>query len=56
MRVRDDGRSARGKRLVIEAVARDQADISLEVYTAHERGGLLEDVLGRRVDVLGVSA
>ena len=56
VRVRDDGRSTRGKRLVIEAVARDQADISLEVYTAHERGGLLEDVLGRRVDVLGVSA
>jgi exopolyphosphatase/guanosine-5'-triphosphate,3'-diphosphate pyrophosphatase len=53
VRVRDTGRA---KRVVVEAVARDQADISLEVYTAHERSGLLEDVLARRVDVLGVTA
>jgi exopolyphosphatase/guanosine-5'-triphosphate,3'-diphosphate pyrophosphatase len=53
VRVRSGGR---GARVVVEAVARAQADISLEVYTAHERSGLLEDVLGRRVDLLGVSA
>ena len=48
--------SGRGKRLIIEAVSRDRADISLEVYTAHERSGLLETVLGCRVDVLAVGA
>lgn len=56
-----DGRVAglrverRAKRLLVEAVARDHADISLDVYTAHERSGLLEQVLGTRVDVLAVT-
>jgi exopolyphosphatase / guanosine-5'-triphosphate,3'-diphosphate pyrophosphatase len=42
-------------RLVIEAVTGLGADISLEVYTAHERSGLLASVLGLQVDVVGVS-
>jgi hypothetical protein len=47
--------AARGRRLLIEAVAREGADISLEVYIAHERSALLESVLERRVDVLAVT-
>ena len=46
--------TARSNRLLIEAIARNGTDISLEVYTAHERSGLLEEVLRRRVDVLAV--
>jgi exopolyphosphatase/guanosine-5'-triphosphate,3'-diphosphate pyrophosphatase len=46
----------RGRRLVLEAVAREGVDIGLEVFTAHERGALLEEVLGRRVDVVAVTA
>jgi exopolyphosphatase/guanosine-5'-triphosphate,3'-diphosphate pyrophosphatase len=42
------------KRLVIEAIAQPGLDIGLEVYTAHERSGLLEQVLAMRVDVIGV--
>ncbi|MBI5087760.1 MAG: exopolyphosphatase, partial [Actinobacteria bacterium] len=45
----------RRQRLLIEAIARPGADISLEVYTAHERSTLLEQVLGLRVDVLAVT-
>jgi exopolyphosphatase/guanosine-5'-triphosphate,3'-diphosphate pyrophosphatase len=47
--------TVRGKTLMIEAIADPGADISLDVYTAHERSGLLEDVLGKRVDVLPVT-
>src|SRR3954451_16050760 len=43
-RVRDDA-------LVIEAVGRPGADLSLEAYSARERRALLEDVLGRRVRI-----
>ena len=39
----------------IEAIAQPGMDIGLEVYTAHERSGLLEQVLAMRVDVIGVS-
>ncbi len=35
-----------GKRLVVEAVAVPGTDVSLEVWTAHERSGLLAEVLG----------
>ncbi|MCU1360735.1 MAG: exopolyphosphatase, partial [Ilumatobacteraceae bacterium] len=42
------------KRVLIEAIAQSGTDISLEVYTAHERSALLEDVLKRRVDLLAV--
>ena len=45
----------RGKRLLIEAVHAADVDVSLEVYTAHDRAGLLEQVLGVRVDVLAVT-
>ena len=40
------------KTLVIEAVPRDGADLSLELYTAAERKELLEEVLGRPVVVV----
>ncbi|MGD9995393.1 MAG: Ppx/GppA phosphatase family protein [Ilumatobacteraceae bacterium] len=46
---------ARRHRLLIEAIAEPGTDISLEVYTAHERSALLEHVLGTRVDVLAVT-
>ncbi len=45
----------RRNRLMIQAVARAGSDLSLEVYTAHERSGLLEHVLAMRVDVLAVT-
>lgn len=45
----------RGRRLLIEAIHRPDVDVSLEVYTAHERSGLLEQVLGMRVDVLAAT-
>jgi exopolyphosphatase/guanosine-5'-triphosphate,3'-diphosphate pyrophosphatase len=41
-----------GKTLVIEAVPGEGADLSLELYTAAERKGLLEEVLGRPVRVV----
>jgi exopolyphosphatase/guanosine-5'-triphosphate,3'-diphosphate pyrophosphatase len=47
--------TVRGKGLLIEAIAQTGSDISLEVYTAHERSGLLEDVLKMRVDLLAVT-
>ena len=40
------------KTLVIEAVPLEGADLSLELYTAAERKGLLEEVLGRPVRVV----
>ncbi len=46
----------RGSRLLIEAVHRAGSDASLDVYTAHQRAGLLEEVLGLRVDVLATTA
>jgi exopolyphosphatase/guanosine-5'-triphosphate,3'-diphosphate pyrophosphatase len=45
----------RGKRLLIEAIHRPDVDVSLEVYTAHERSALLEQVLALRVDVLAAT-
>jgi exopolyphosphatase / guanosine-5'-triphosphate,3'-diphosphate pyrophosphatase len=42
---KDDGK------LVIEAVPDGEADLSLELYTANERKGLLADVLGVPVDL-----
>jgi exopolyphosphatase/guanosine-5'-triphosphate,3'-diphosphate pyrophosphatase len=39
-------------RLVVEAIAKDGADIALEVYTAHERSGLLAEIFGVEVDVV----
>ncbi len=45
----------RGKRLLIEAIHQADVDVSLEVYTAHERGALLEQVLAMRVDVLAAT-
>jgi len=42
----------RGRRLVIEPVARDGADVSLEAYTAQERSTLLADVLGMPIEVI----
>ncbi|MEX0846919.1 MAG: Ppx/GppA phosphatase family protein [Ilumatobacteraceae bacterium] len=56
-----DGRVARvrvlhrDERLVIEAVAADERNIGLEVYSAHERCGLLDEVLGLRVDVMAAA-
>ena len=45
----------RGKRMLVEALHRPDLDVSLEVYTAHDRSALLEQVLGMRVDVLAVT-
>ena len=45
----------RGRRLLIEAIHRPDVDVGLEVYTAHERSALLEQVLGMRVDVLAAT-
>ena len=39
-------------RLVVEAHGRERADVALEVYTAHERSGLLAEVFGLDVDVI----
>lgn len=39
-------------RLVVEAVAHDGADVTLEAYTAQERSGLLATVLAMPVDVV----
>ncbi len=40
-----------GGELVVEAVASDGADVSLELYAANERSGLLAEVLARAVVV-----
>jgi exopolyphosphatase / guanosine-5'-triphosphate,3'-diphosphate pyrophosphatase len=42
----------RNRRLVVTAIAPDAADLSLELYAANERRGLLEEVLGLRVEVV----
>jgi hypothetical protein len=44
-----------GSRLVIEAVPKPGADIALEVYTAHERSGLLASLIGLDVDVVAAA-
>jgi exopolyphosphatase/guanosine-5'-triphosphate,3'-diphosphate pyrophosphatase len=46
----------RGRRLVIEAVPKDGADIALEVYTAHERRQLLAEVFGVDVEVIAATS
>jgi exopolyphosphatase/guanosine-5'-triphosphate,3'-diphosphate pyrophosphatase len=42
----------RGDRLVIEVLPRSTEDISLEIYAASQRKELLEEAVGRRVDVI----
>lgn len=54
-RVRQVRTAIKGKRLTVEAVAGDLADVSLEVYSAHDRSALLEQMLGVRVDVIAVT-
>ena len=41
----------RGQVLHVDLYAAPDADLSLELYTANARTGLLEEVLGLRVDV-----
>jgi exopolyphosphatase / guanosine-5'-triphosphate,3'-diphosphate pyrophosphatase len=41
-----------GDRILLEVVGRSGADLSLELFTANERRGLLEEVLGRGVELL----
>lgn len=41
-----------GKRVVVGVVPTDGADLSLELYDAGERTGLLTDVLGRPIEVV----
>jgi exopolyphosphatase / guanosine-5'-triphosphate,3'-diphosphate pyrophosphatase len=41
-------------RLAIEVGVRRNVDISLEMYAAHERAGLLEEMLGKRIDFVPV--
>ena len=40
------------RRVVVFATPRPGADVSLELYAANERKDLLEDVIGRRVELL----
>src|SRR5262249_19606692 len=40
-----------GDRLRIDAIGHPGRDLSLEIYTANERKGLLEDVLGVKITV-----
>jgi exopolyphosphatase/guanosine-5'-triphosphate,3'-diphosphate pyrophosphatase len=51
-RVRSVSALQLGDRVVIEAVSKRGKEISLELYTANERSGLLEEVIGRRVDIV----
>ena len=51
-RVRSVSAQLRNDRLVVEAVGKRGKEISLELYTANERSGLLEEVLGRRVGIV----
>jgi exopolyphosphatase/guanosine-5'-triphosphate,3'-diphosphate pyrophosphatase len=43
--------SSRGRRLTVKALPAGSGDLSLELYAANERKGLLEEVLGRAVTV-----
>jgi exopolyphosphatase/guanosine-5'-triphosphate,3'-diphosphate pyrophosphatase len=49
--VEDVGVRPEGGQVVVEAVGRPGADLSLELFTANDRKGLLEEVLGRPVRV-----
>jgi len=60
----DRGHSARvaqvrverdGERIIVAAVGKDGSDIALEVYTAHERSGLLAEVFGVGVVVVAAA-
>ncbi len=51
-RVRSVMAQVRRDRLVIEAESKRSKEISLELYTANERSGLLEEVLGQRVTIV----
>jgi exopolyphosphatase/guanosine-5'-triphosphate,3'-diphosphate pyrophosphatase len=51
-RVRSLMAQVRKDRLVIEALGKRGKEISLELYTANERSGLLEEVLGQRVGIV----
>ena len=51
-RVRSVMAQVRRDRLVVEALGKRGKEISLELYTANERSGLLEEVLGQRVDIV----
>ena len=51
-RVRSVTAQLRNGRLVVEAVAKRGKEISLELYTANERSGLLEEVLAKRVSIV----
>jgi exopolyphosphatase/guanosine-5'-triphosphate,3'-diphosphate pyrophosphatase len=42
---------AQGQRLIVEVEPSGKADLSLGLYTATERSSLLEEVLGRRIEV-----
>ncbi|MCB0998146.1 MAG: Ppx/GppA phosphatase family protein [Ilumatobacteraceae bacterium] len=53
-RVRAVRAHRQAKRLLIDAVHRPDVDVGLEVYTAHERSGLLAQVLSCHIDVVGV--
>ncbi|HEY0521580.1 MAG TPA: Ppx/GppA phosphatase family protein [Ilumatobacteraceae bacterium] len=53
-RVRSLSAQTRDDRVVIEAVAKRGKEISLELYTANERSDLLEEVLGRPIDIVDV--
>ncbi len=44
-----------GRRVVVEAVAAPGSDVSLEVWTAHERSPLLAEVLGLPVTVVAAT-
>jgi hypothetical protein len=41
-----------GDRILLEVVGRSGADLSLELFTANERRGLLEEVLGHGLELL----
>jgi exopolyphosphatase/guanosine-5'-triphosphate,3'-diphosphate pyrophosphatase len=47
--------TVRGQRLVVEAQAKRRRDITLELYSANERAGLLSAVLGLRVEVVAAA-
>ncbi len=51
-RVRSVAAHVRRDRLVVEALGKRGKEISLELYTANERSDLLEEVLGRRVEIV----
>lgn len=58
LEVSRSGKDDDPRRFIVAATARDGSDLSLELYTANERKGLLETVLGAPVDIVaaGVSS